>query len=226
MNEPLELIKSPLIVKIAILAFASVATFYLGRHFSTFQPFISYTSYSGDVVPTASRSVAASPNANPTVESTTLIPTQAPTLTLAPPPLTPPSFLSAPPPPPFLSAPPPPFRYGIVDENGTMTDNFEVGEFDPALVEKWDFGNETSGREADAEGTGPRVRVWKYRFCDRRMNDYIPCLDNVEEIKNLKSTERGERLERHCRKAGMNCLIPAPKGYKVPIPWPRSRDEV
>src|SRR4051812_25216360 len=98
MNEPLELIKSPLVVKIAVLAFASVATFYLGRHFSTSQPFISYTSYSGDVVPTAYRSVAASPNANPTFESTAPIPTQAPTLTLAPRPLTPPPFLSGPPP--------------------------------------------------------------------------------------------------------------------------------
>ncbi|KAL5705580.1 hypothetical protein ACHQM5_023868 [Ranunculus cassubicifolius] len=37
-----------------------------------------------------------------------------------------------------------------------------------------------------------------------------------------------EHYERHCPppERRFNCLIPPPTGYKVPIKWPRSRDEV
>ncbi|KAK4384335.1 protein DETOXIFICATION 35 [Sesamum angolense] len=47
-------------------------------------------------------------------------------------------------------------------------------------------------------------------------------------IKKLNSTEKGEKFERHCPEEGkgLNCLVPAPKGYRTPIPWPRSRDEI
>ncbi|PWA65470.1 S-adenosyl-L-methionine-dependent methyltransferases superfamily protein [Artemisia annua] len=43
----------------------------------------------------------------------------------------------------------------------------------------------------------------------------------------LVSTEKGERFERHCpeKDKGLSCLVPPPKGYKAPIPWPTSRDE-
>ncbi|KAI4382815.1 hypothetical protein MLD38_008728 [Melastoma candidum] len=49
-----------------------------------------------------------------------------------------------------------------------------------------------------------------------------------EAIKRLKSTEKGEKFERHCPEAGkgLDCLVPAPKGYRPPVPWPRSRDKV
>ncbi|GMP79558.1 hypothetical protein CsSME_00035046 [Camellia sinensis var. sinensis] len=60
------------------------------------------------------------------------------------------------------------------------------------------------------------------------MREYIPCLDNVDAISRLNSTERGEGFERHCpqKEKGLNCLVPRPKGYKLKIPWPQSRDEV
>lgn len=58
--------------------------------------------------------------------------------------------------------------------------------------------------------------------------DYIPCLDNKEAIKRLPSTRRFQHRERHCPSADKfpMCLVPLPKGYKVPIRWPRSRDEI
>ncbi|KAK9096223.1 hypothetical protein Sjap_021720 [Stephania japonica] len=60
------------------------------------------------------------------------------------------------------------------------------------------------------------------------MREYIPCLDNVEAIKKLKSTDKGEQFERHCpgKEKELNCLVPPPKDYKTPITWPKSRDEV
>lgn len=116
-------------------------------------------------------------------------------------------------------------RFGIVDENGTMTDDFEVGEFDPNVVEDW--GNSTDHEVSESQSRA-RVRVSRFPICDISLKEYIPCLDNEEAIKRLKSTDKGERFERHCPEKGkeLNCLVPAPKKYKIPIPWPRSRDEV
>lgn len=115
---------------------------------------------------------------------------------------------------------------GIVDENGAMSEEFKVGEFDPSLIE--DLRNVSGGEEKLEDGGGVRVRVGKYKVCNERMTDYIPCLDNVEEIKRWNSSERGEKYERHCPGQGkeLNCVVPRPKGYQTRIPWPQSRDEV
>ncbi|XP_009631455.1 probable methyltransferase PMT23 [Nicotiana tomentosiformis] len=56
--------------------------------------------------------------------------------------------------------------------------------------------------------------------------DYIPCLDNLEAIKALKSRRHMEHRERHCPKPSPKCLIPLPDGYKLPVPWPKSRDMI
>lgn len=56
--------------------------------------------------------------------------------------------------------------------------------------------------------------------------DYIPCLDNMKAIKALKSRRHMEHRERHCPNPSPRCLIPLPPGYKVPIPWPKSRDMI
>ena len=120
---------------------------------------------------------------------------------------------------------------GIVDENGAMSEEFEVGDFDPNSIE--DLRNLTgSGGERLDDGVKEKekekVRVEKFKVCDQSMVDYIPCLDNVEEIKKLNSTLRGEKFERHCptQDKALNCVVPMPKGYKLRIPWPKSRDEV
>ncbi|GMP79557.1 hypothetical protein CsSME_00035046 [Camellia sinensis var. sinensis] len=133
---------------------------------------------------------------------------------------------SSPPPPP-----PPPLaveRTGIVDDNGLMTDDFVVGEFDPSAIES--VANAREGRQSDEDDfrNKARVRLEKFRVCDESMREYIPCLDNVDAISRLNSTERGEGFERHCpqKEKGLNCLVPRPKGYKLKIPWPQSRDEV
>ena len=106
-----------------------------------------------------------------------------------------------------------------------MTEDFEVGEYDPTVVENW--GNGT-GSENDESETRVRVTVHKFPLCLDSLREYIPCVDNEEAIRQLKSTEGGERFERHCPEKGkeLSCSVPAPKNYKIPIPWPRSRDEV
>lgn len=105
-----------------------------------------------------------------------------------------------------------------------MADDFEVGAVDPDMAEA--VGNETGSGSSDDDVV--RVRVSKFKMCPDSMKEYIPCMDNEEAIKKLRTTERGERFERHCpgEGKGLDCLVPAPKNYKTPIPWPRSRDEV
>lgn len=103
-----------------------------------------------------------------------------------------------------------------------MSNDFEIGEYDPDLVET-EWNGDMNGTEATKS-----FKITRYEMCPGSMREYIPCLDNVEAIKQLKSTDKGERFERHCplNGTGLNCLVPAPKGYKTPIPWPRSRNEV
>ncbi|KAM7491890.1 hypothetical protein LguiA_034811 [Lonicera macranthoides] len=56
--------------------------------------------------------------------------------------------------------------------------------------------------------------------------DHIPCLDNLKAIKALKSRRHMEHRERHCPNASPRCLVRLPQGYKVPVPWPKSREMI
>lgn len=205
-------------VKISAIVFVSIAFFYLGKHWSDgYQQLTFFTSPHTSQTP----SVSLSPNHHKSFDLPSLINETKPdqkvsdqTLASVPP------VSNAPPPPPALQ------RLGVLDENGVMTDEFEIGKIDPDVVENWGLGNDTEVLGGDGEGS--RVRVTKFRLCPDSMREYIPCLDNVEAIKRLNSTDKGEKYERHCPQndLSLNCLIPAPNGYKTPIPWPRSRDEV
>ncbi|CAM8889140.1 unnamed protein product [Rhodiola kirilowii] len=127
--------------------------------------------------------------------------------------------------------PPPPRplieRFGILNENGTMTDVFELGDFDDEGVNKLGNWSEAVAMSVGGEGTSA-AGVNRFLQCVEIMMDYIPCMDNADAIERLLSTARGEQFERHCpeKDKGLNCLVPKPKGYKSPTPWPKSRDEV
>ncbi|KAI7737328.1 hypothetical protein M8C21_016186, partial [Ambrosia artemisiifolia] len=56
--------------------------------------------------------------------------------------------------------------------------------------------------------------------------DYIPCLDNFEAIRHLHGRSHYEHRERHCPTDPPTCLVPLPVGYKTPIKWPRSREQI
>ncbi|KAL3524797.1 hypothetical protein ACH5RR_013169 [Cinchona calisaya] len=56
--------------------------------------------------------------------------------------------------------------------------------------------------------------------------DYIPCLDNLEAIRNLHSTKHYEHRERHCPDNPPTCLVALPEGYRRSIEWPTSRDKI
>ncbi|XP_050125432.1 probable methyltransferase PMT10 isoform X1 [Malus sylvestris] len=201
-----DILKTPTFIKITAIALLSVSLFLLANHYSVAYPSLPFFS---------STATSSGP--------------QTPSLASPPPESHPPNPPAAPSPPPPSPPPPPPpevERMGIVDENGAMSEEFKVGEFDPSLIE--DLRNVSGGEEKLEDGGGVRVRVGKYKACNERMTDYIPCLDNVKEIKRWNSSERGEKYERHCPGQGkeLNCVVPRPKGYQTRIPWPQSRDKV
>ncbi|KAF8408332.1 hypothetical protein HHK36_007481 [Tetracentron sinense] len=66
--------------------------------------------------------------------------------------------------------------------------------------------------------------------CDMKFSELIPCLDRnlIYQLKWKPNLLLMEHYERHCPppERRYNCLIPPPIGYKIPIRWPVSRDEV
>uniref|UniRef100_A0ACD5YD69 Uncharacterized protein n=1 Tax=Avena sativa TaxID=4498 RepID=A0ACD5YD69_AVESA len=77
-----------------------------------------------------------------------------------------------------------------------------------------------------AVSTAPATN-YTWKLCDVEAGaDYIPCLDNVEFIRKLQHDEHYEHRERHCPEEPPTCLVPLPKGYRSPIRWPKSRDQI
>ncbi|KAL5561927.1 hypothetical protein UlMin_031674 [Ulmus minor] len=69
-----------------------------------------------------------------------------------------------------------------------------------------------------------------FPVCDDRHSELIPCLDRnlIYQTRLKLDLALMEHYERHCPlpERRLNCLIPPPPGYKIPIKWPKSRDEV
>ncbi|XP_014753707.1 probable methyltransferase PMT23 isoform X2 [Brachypodium distachyon] len=104
-----------------------------------------------------------------------------------------------------------------------------------ASVDKKEIATVVSGeRGGDEGGEGggagaEEVLSWDLCEVGKRVEpaDYIPCLDNVKAVKALKSTRHMEHRERHCpTEPRPRCLVPLPAGYRLPLPWPRSRDMI
>ncbi|CAI9774006.1 unnamed protein product [Fraxinus pennsylvanica] len=222
-----DLFKSATLVKISGFILVSVVFFFLGKHFSdgSSQQLVYFSSHQNpdhDEITGPPSSVAFSPNHNKFFNITSLINDTSSAQTNENKEQESTESVSPPPPAPAVKT------MGVVDENGVMAEDFEVGEFDTVVVENWGKANDTADLESDGKGGKVRVRVNKFPLCPESMREYIPCLDNKDAIKKLKSTEKGEKFERHCPEKGkeLNCLVPSPKGYQTPIPWPQSRDEV
>ncbi|XP_047341571.1 probable methyltransferase PMT11 [Impatiens glandulifera] len=222
--------KSSAFVKVSSVFLISLVFFYLGKHSSDGHQQLVFFNWGQPPQEDSHQTptVILSPNFNRSSDISTFIHHTRQNLSgglhqsipLLPPPTTS-DQLPIPPPPPLL------LWFGIVDENGKMADNFEVGEIDKDGVENLASENEKEIMHSGDEGK-IIILVNKFGVCPESMREYIPCLDNIEAIRRLNSTENGEKFERHCPDEGhgLNCLVPPPKGYRTPIPWPQSRDEV
>ncbi|MCO5584736.1 hypothetical protein L7F22_038668 [Adiantum nelumboides] len=63
-----------------------------------------------------------------------------------------------------------------------------------------------------------------FPVCDMRYSEYTPCEDTERSLRFDR--DRLIYRERHCpmKDEELQCLIPAPPGYKNPLPWPKSRE--
>lgn len=66
----------------------------------------------------------------------------------------------------------------------------------------------------------------EFKPCYAKYTDYTPCQEQDRAMTFPR--ENMVYRERHCPpdEEKLRCLIPAPKGYVIPFPWPRSRDYV
>ncbi|KAH7532431.1 hypothetical protein FEM48_Zijuj04G0019100 [Ziziphus jujuba var. spinosa] len=117
--------------------------------------------------------------------------------------------------------------YGSSSAPGSRRSDEEVSSSDgvfPGFVPHRDFDDLHEDQEHNPE-VPKSIPV-----CDIKFSELIPCLDRnlIYQLKLKPNLTLMEHYERHCPPPDRryNCLIPPPIGYKIPIRWPASRDEV
>lgn len=89
------------------------------------------------------------------------------------------------------------------------------------------FGESEKEKNLERSSSSKHQNVYRWKVCNVTAGpDYIPCLDNIQAIRKLKSTRHYEHRERHCPDEAPTCLVRLPIGYRTPIRWPKSRDMI
>ncbi|KAL6992997.1 hypothetical protein U1Q18_011112 [Sarracenia purpurea var. burkii] len=82
-------------------------------------------------------------------------------------------------------------------------------------------------KEAQKSSDANQQAGYNWKLCNVTAGpDYIPCLDNLQAIRKLRSTKHYEHRERHCPEDPPTCLVPLPQGYQRSIEWPTSREKI
>ncbi|KAJ6737296.1 PMT26-LIKE PROTEIN putative-RELATED [Salix viminalis] len=90
----------------------------------------------------------------------------------------------------------------------------------------WSTQAAESKNEKETQQSSNQQKGYNWKLCNVTAGpDYIPCLDNLQAIRSLRSTKHYEHRERHCPEEPPTCLVQLPEGYKRPIEWPTSREK-
>uniref|UniRef100_A0A7N0UKQ2 Methyltransferase n=1 Tax=Kalanchoe fedtschenkoi TaxID=63787 RepID=A0A7N0UKQ2_KALFE len=91
----------------------------------------------------------------------------------------------------------------------------------PTLTFETRHAGDTASLDGDS-GSKPKA----FKPCSSKYTDYTPCQDQKRAMTFPR--ENMNYRERHCppENEKLRCLVPAPKGYVTPFPWPKSRDYV
>ncbi|ONI30799.1 hypothetical protein PRUPE_1G273400 [Prunus persica] len=92
------------------------------------------------------------------------------------------------------------------------------------IIPSLSFESHHAGEAGKIDESESKPKVFKP--CHPRYTDYTPCQDQKRAM-TFPRDDMNYR-ERHCppEEEKLHCLIPAPKGYVTPFPWPKSRDYV
>ncbi|KAF5813548.1 putative S-adenosyl-L-methionine-dependent methyltransferase [Helianthus annuus] len=98
-------------------------------------------------------------------------------------------------------------------------------------VKNGSFSTQASESSKEKEGQKSvkpeNNKGYNWKLCNVTAGpDYIPCLDNLQAIRSLRTTKHYEHRERHCPENPPTCLVPLPEGYQRPIKWPTSREKI
>lgn len=124
---------------------------------------------------------------------------------------------------------PDPAQSELLNETNTQNGTFSTQALESKNEKEAQHSPSTEGQAVNKVFSDKDGDAYSYnwKLCNVTVGaDYIPCLDNEEAIKKLRSTMHYEHRERHCPEEGPTCLVPLPKGYRQPIQWPSSRDKV
>ncbi|KAK4281301.1 hypothetical protein QN277_012816 [Acacia crassicarpa] len=104
-------------------------------------------------------------------------------------------------------------------------------EYGGKSLKHFGWGGDEDANESSSKTIGEYGPLLKtIPVCDDRLSELIPCLDRnlIYQTRLKLDLSLMEHYERHCPmpERRYNCLIPPPPGYKVPIKWPKSRDQV
>lgn len=93
--------------------------------------------------------------------------------------------------------------------------------------EAWKTQAAESKKEAEKSSEPAPTTDSGWKLCNVTAGpDFIPCLDNLQAIRRLRSTRHFEHKERHCPDEPPTCLVPLPEKYQCSIQWPESREKV
>ncbi|KAG6660646.1 probable methyltransferase PMT26 [Carya illinoinensis] len=91
----------------------------------------------------------------------------------------------------------------------------------------WSTQATESKNEKDFQKSSAQQTIYDWKLCNVTAgHDYIPCLDNWQAIRSLRSTKHYEHRERQCPEEAPTCLVSLPEGYRRPIEWPNSREKI
>ncbi|PWA91372.1 ankyrin-like protein [Artemisia annua] len=115
-------------------------------------------------------------------------------------------------------------------EDNINTEGLPAGDQSEILKETHSENGAFSTQAAESASekeSQKQENVYKWKICNVTTGpDFIPCLDNYGALRKIHSTIHYEHRERHCPAESPTCLVALPKGYKIPIMWPRSRDQI
>ncbi|KAL7596815.1 hypothetical protein Lser_V15G31136 [Lactuca serriola] len=120
-------------------------------------------------------------------------------------------------------------------ESDKKTESFPAADQSEILnesrTENGAFSTQAAESASEKESRQPDVLKnedgYEWKTCNVTTGpDFIPCLDNIGALRKIRTTLHYEHRERHCPVESPTCLVPLPQGYKTPIRWPRSRDQI